>query len=286
MKREPSIHISESKLAELLKPWLKPRDSLYVAKEILIEAKKYQLSNRKLLANNQKLTQKANNIDKSPLEYTMIMAKAIYNTRKRLKHKGIDIAKPGSRDWTIIKDITASALEYCEELGLTGTYDTMFARYVTAYMGILGKTGKFNLLSFRGKAEQIIAYEGAKKELLDDKNYLKTERAYKRYNYHIIKQTGEILTHYDNMPEKYKFFMEVGKASIELGVTPEIWIDAQFAELEWTKSFPEPNQLVGDKAKERMQKYMYKNKIKIKDTPDEEENQDYKNKLKNLRKLK
>lgn len=285
MKREPSIHISESNLAKILLSLDFPF-SENVAKQILERAKKYQLSGRKLLATAEKQRKRAENISKSPIEYTMIMAKAIYNIRKRFKHKGIDIARPGSRDWTIIKDITASALEYVEELGLTGTYDSMFGKYVTSYIALLGKTGKFNLLSFRGKAEQILAYDLTTKELLGDKNFEKTERAYKRYNYHIIKQTGEILTHYDKMPDKYKFFMDVGKASIELGVTPETWIDAQFSELEWTKSFPEPSQLVGDKAKERMQKYLYKNNIKIKETPQETTDKEYANKLKNLRKLK
>lgn len=289
LHREPSIHITESALTKILHGLLDDRIGAKrinpLVFDLLSEARKYQLSERKLLASNKKNTQRAENINKSPLEYTMIMAKAIYHVRKSLKHRGIDIAKPGTKDFTIIKDITASALEYVDELKLTGSYDTMFAKYIRSYMSMQGKDAKFNLLALRGKSEQIIAYDKSVHELLSDKNSDKTERAYRKYNQYIIKQTGEILTHYDKMPDKYKCFMEVANRATTIGITVEVWIDAQFSELEWTKSIPEPGQLIGPKAEERLQKYLYKNNIKLRATPDEVDNKEKINKFKNLRKL-
>ena len=45
---------------------------------------------------------------------------------------------------------------------------------------------------------------------------------------------------------------------------PSIYIKAQFASFEWRDGVPDPIQMVGDKALERLNKYLYQNNIQVK----------------------
>jgi hypothetical protein len=48
----------------------------------------------------------------------------------------------------------------------------------------------------------------------------------------------------------------------KMKLSPEQFIDAQFAAFDWKKAIPEVSQLAGEKAVERAVKYMYQNEIK------------------------
>lgn len=288
MKREPSIHISESRMQELAKKyfgdWISGRTLEYQVIQLIIDAKKYQLSNRKLLASNKKDTQKANIISKSPLEDAMIMAKVIYMIRKEMKHKGIEIAKPGSRDFTIIKTITSNALEYKEALGITGANQLVFQKYIRTFLKLVGNN-KFNLISLQGRVEQIIEFEEAQKAITSDTNKGYTDQVYESYCRLVIDKVGELLVDYKKVPKLYQCFVMVAKECRRLKVSPSVYIIAQFKGLEWRNSIPDPMQLVGPKALERLQKYLYENNLELGNNKEEKSKENIKS-LKNLKKLK
>lgn len=255
MNRQPSIHITEAKFLELIKEFNWAVNERQV--NILIQAaRKHQLSGRKLLSTNKKITQKANVIAKSPLEDAMIMAKAIYLNRSRLHHKGIEIAKPASRDFTIIKSITAHAIEFRDEFKFKNT-TAAFMAYISFYLDIIGKQGKFNLITLQNKAESIFNHYRGIIELEKDPNKKSTYTAYYWYRENVVKAIGEMLTDYTKIPDKYKYFVQVSAECKRLKVSTNTYINAQFEGLAWTKGIPEPAQLVGDKAMERLQKYLY-----------------------------
>jgi hypothetical protein len=63
-------------------------------------------------------------------------------------------------------------------------------------------------------------------------------------------------------PTKYVYFVKIRKEADSLRIDYKIYIDAQFDGLEWANAIPDPTQMVGVKAIDRLMKYCYKNDIK------------------------
>ena len=63
-------------------------------------------------------------------------------------------------------------------------------------------------------------------------------------------------------PEKLIHFLRLKTFLDERGWDPMKFIDAQFESLAWCNGLPEPSQMYNDKAIERYNKYLYKNKNK------------------------
>ena len=288
--REPSIHVSEANLLKVVEEIIDPRDARkmgldleYLVNQILIRGRKYSLSRRKILVSNKKQQKQAENVVKSELQYNIIMAKIIYLLRKQKRHKGIEMIKASNkRDWTILKIITAHAIEFKEEYFEDDTYEEAFKTYISLGMERM-KT--FSLNKFPSMSASIIEGYGAMLKLKADKNTDYTERAYKKYNHHVLQNIGTIIAHYDKIPDKYRYFMEVAQACKELKITPEIYIDAQFAGLKWANGIPDPSQLVGDNANKRLQTYLFENQVQLRDV-NKESNKENVNKLKSILKNK
>ena len=287
--REPSIHVSESNLIKVLEEIIDSKDAKkmgldleYLANQILLRGRKYSLSHRKLLVTNKKQQKAAENVVKSELQYNIMMANIIYLLRKTKRHKGIEIIKAtNKRDWSILKVITAHALEFSEEY-FEGNHKEAFKTYITLGME---RMKSFSLNKFPSMSASIIEGYGAMLKLKDDKNSDYTERAYKKYNYHVLNNIGTILVHYDKIPDKYKFFMEVAEKCKELKIAPEIYIDAQFDGLKWANGIPDPSQLIGDNANKRLQTYLFENQVQIRDA-NKENNQKNVSALKSILKKK
>lgn len=280
LHREPSIHITSTNLKLILgKVGVKLNDTQVI--DILIHARKYQLSNRKLLAKNEGQIKKTNNIVKSSMENSTLMAKVIYYTRKRMKHRGIELLTPGHKDFSLVKSITKNALEYHEVFNSTERVEDAFNTYIK--LGVKPDE-KFSLMKLQYAHVKIMEYADATLEVTLDDNTVLTNIAYRLYTQMVIKQVGSLLTDYKNDPTKFKYFVQVAKECKRLKIRPEDYIKAQFDGLAWTNGIPEPYQLVGDKAQERLQKYLYQNQIQLGSV--KENNQKNINKLKGLRKLK
>lgn len=280
MRREASIHITESALKGILKKTItgKVKDFDLLVNQILIRAKEYSLSNRSLLATTQKQRKQGDKIKQSSLQDAMTMAKAIFLVRKTLKHRGIEMSKAGSRDWPFIKTISCNANEYCEY----HKGDTKDGAYTTYVRYACKKMAKFSLPKLQSMHQSIMEELEALEKLdaYPDKKLI--ERAYKAYNQFIIKNVGSILTDYSKMPDKYIYFLEVVELTKKFKITPEVYIESQFEGLAWRNGIPDPAQLTGDKAQERLQKYLYENKVRIGDGGSEEKISKFKS-LKNLK---
>ena len=72
-----------------------------------------------------------------------LLAQLIYATRKRMKHRGISPTEVGSKEWGVLKEITAHALDFANEFNLQRRYG--FLKYVEV---ALAKMKKFNLNKF------------------------------------------------------------------------------------------------------------------------------------------
>jgi hypothetical protein len=271
--RNPSINITESNLILVLEKVLvknvhKAFDIEKLAKRILCLSKPYSITNRKILLDNNHLEKKITKLNASNRNDADLFANLLLNTRRKLRHRGIQQIKPNTKDWLLIKDITGQANQFCEEFDLEKR-----SGYLEYIETALSKMNKFSLIKFPNMLSGIIECYAAKAELLNDPTPSTTEAIHNLYQRMITEKTG-LPTDYTKNPEKYLYFLKVKELSEKIGIKPSIYIKAQFASFEWRDGIPDPIQLVGDKALERLNKYLYSNNIQVKNRNNKKVNWD------------
>lgn len=271
VKRIPSIHIREDHLKKFLMEYYDYADNIEdevneMVDHIMSRGSKVALEGRTVKITNQNIAKKVfNKITNDKTDITLL-SQIIYSVRKQLKHKGIKPINNNSTEWTQLKRLTKIVNEYCSDFELEKREG--YIEYV--------KAGLSKIKSYRGyitklydMSESISNERDANQYQSEDDNKTLTRKIYEHYREKVIKVTG-INPQYDSVPIKYNNFIEVRKAVEKLKVTYVDYIDAQFDQLEWTGSYPEPEQLVNDKAIDRLNKYLYLQKKKP-DTKKEKE---------------
>lgn len=252
MKRDPSVHIKFSTLVEILDGLLPSGvDTIGIAKMILVTARPKSVSNRLIVVSSGQVEKKVKAITKASQSQANLMAKVIHHTRRQLKHVGVRLIEPTSRDWAIVKTITELANQFCDEFGLKNSVG------YSLFMSIgISKMSKFNLPKLTAMYESICETYAAMREIEADPTPSETESAHAYYRIKVAEKTGIINT-YKNMPEKYVYFIRVKELAKSLGISYKEYIDSQFAMMEYRGALPDPYQLIGDKAKARLNKYLF-----------------------------
>lgn len=250
MTREPSIHITKSDLRKVLKT-LGIKEEYFVI-EIMKRSKTYSLNSRNVVVTNDKLEKKVNKIVQSSRKDADLFAQLVYAIRKSKKHRGISHMKPGSKDWDILKEVAASALDFCNEFDLKRRDG--FIEYIKIGMD---KMKKFSLLKFKALNENISESYEAKLEINKDPEPDITESMYKVFFQTIMEETG-IPDESRDIPERYVWFVRAKEEAKKMDIDPILYIEAQFAGLDFANSIPHPTQLVGMKARDRVMRYAYK----------------------------
>jgi len=259
MQRQPSLHISESNLVKVL---LKldvcsnEQESKQLAYQILRAGKKYTITSRKIHVKTKKVEKKAAKLIMSSSDDATNFSKILHLMRKKARHRGINIIKPASRDWGMVKEVTKLALDFCIDFDLSK--ESGFKMYVE--LG-LAKMKKFSLMKFNNSHQSICEEYSALLEIKRDSYPEQTLMVCRIYNQRLLEKSG-IDTDYSKIPDKYIYFIEVVKLCKELKVKPKDYILAQFEGLEWASGIPDPMQLVGDKAIQRLNKYLVSHNIK------------------------
>ena len=257
MGREPSIHISEAKLVKVLKSLnvyivaITPKE---LAQQILKRSRTYSLTNRVLLAKNQKIKKKGEKILMSGIKDASSFAKLVQLIRKQKKHKGINIVKVGSRDWSFVKEVTKLAIDFCKDFGLGGNIG--FKRYIE--IG-LNKMKKFSWMKFNNLHQSICIEYEALIEIEEDETPKQSAQVCKIYQ-NILMEGSGIAHDYNSIPEKYVYFVKVKDEANKLKVSFYDYVKAQFFALEYINGIPDPSQMIGDKAISRVQAYLIKHK--------------------------
>lgn len=101
-------------------------------------------------------------------------------------------------------------------------------------------------------------------EIAGDKYPEKTKAIYSHYLKRVHEKIGWSGNSYKDDPTKYVYFVKVRKEADSMRLPFATYIDAQFKGLEWANAIPDPGQLVGLKAVERLMKYCYENDITVK----------------------
>lgn len=277
--RIASIHINEKQLIEVLATIESKYDIQinakldYLAGLIVEEAKSYSLVNRSIQVTNAKLKRDTDKVQMAGRDSTAIFVGVIHLLRRQMKHRGLILPKPGSPEWLNYKEVTSLATEFCNEFGFSQKEG--FKKY--AEIGI-SKIQNFSIFKFKNLHEAIFKEYDATAKIGNDRNAKLTFQAHNYYTKLVQERIG-FCQGYSKDPVKYACFIDAVKTAIEFGIDPRTYIKAQFAGFDWRSGIPDPLQLNGVKAIERLQSYCFEQGIKL-----GKENQDKKinfNKIKN-----
>lgn len=265
MYREPSLHITEKDLIKLLEEVIEvPKGSpikpnyTSLAKDLCIYGRKYQITKRKILATNEKDRKRTRTLVKSSSEDAYLFCQLLVTIRKRLKHRGINIIKEGSREWVSIKETTKLAVDFCNDFNLDKR--TGFTQYIEI---ALSKMNKFSLNRFNSFHQSICEHYESVHQTIKDPTPKLTSQVHLYYQKVVNEKVG-FSEDFSKTPDKYIYFIQVVSECKKLKVDYKTYIDAQFEGLAWCNGIPEPPQLVGDKARGRLRSYLSKNQIKAK----------------------
>lgn len=254
-KRSPSIHITKSQFEEILNTL---EIDNFPVEAFFVIARKEAINHRAVLVSNNKNTKRVNNILLASKGDAALVADILYATRIKLKHRGVrKINESNSREWANCKKLAEICNTFCEDFKL----DTRegFIKYI--------ETGLKRMTDYRNVMQRLLSMQENITNQIDAELELQhsdlelTKEIHDYFIGKIAKATG-IYESYENKPEKYVHFAKVGEFLKEEGWDYKTFIDAQFESLAWCNGLPDIAQMYTDKAIERYNKYLYKNKNK------------------------
>ena len=262
--REPSIHITISKLQELLGKHfpVSVKELNKVTKAIATEARRYAIDTRSIQTLTQKVEKAVSSRTKSNFGDANLLADIIYSARVKLKHIGVTKIKQSDPQWAQVKQLVPTANEFCERYALD--YREGYIQFVTTGLKLLSKSKKPNYnfcASWMNQRVDYILSMYEAEHLMDNDEHLQySQEVCNIYTEEILARTG-ISERYTQDPLQFVNFIKARELADELGVDYETFIMAQFAALDFCKGIPRPEDLHSDKAKTRVIAYMSKHNI-------------------------
>ena len=255
-KRSPSIHITKSQFEEILNTL---EVDNFPVEAFFVIARKEAINHRAVLVSNHKNTKKVSNILLASKGDAALVADILYATRIKLKHRGVrKINESNSREWANCKKLAEVCNTFCEDF----KFDTRegFIKYI--------ETGLKRMTDYRNVMQRLLSMQEnitnqveAELELKGDKDPGFTKDIHDEFIKRVASVTG-IYESYEHQPEKYVHFLRIHNLMDEKDWNVFQFLDAQFEALAWCNGLPEPSQMYNDKAIERYNKYLYKNKDK------------------------
>lgn len=276
--RDPSIHIKESDLKKILSKHLE-HGYKDLAKIITKEAKQYSCEQRVVQVSTQYLEKKTKKILTSSKMDANLVSEIIHKIRLKNKHRGVKRIQEDSKEWGQVKELAKVCNQFSEEFDLEKREG--YIKYIKYGMKKISSTRQIvtKLINMQESISQEFEFIH---DISEDENPRETREIHDLYVDLIFKKTGLHEPLIDK-PQKYVNFIKVRKLTDELDLPYDLYIESQFQGLEWTDNYPEPTQLVSEKARERLNKYLYKNKVKLNKKEKESTTDNYINFLKNLR---
>jgi len=258
--REPSIHITKSKLAEILESF-QIKDSEKLSELILKRAVNYSLNNRVVVISNEKTKRDMTRVIKASEGDTQMLNNLIFLIRKnKLNHKGLTKIKPSNlSQWSVLKNLTQVCLDFCNDFDFSKKQG--FSKYLE--IGLPKISSSRNLINKLVQMQESITLIYESMLIIEnDEKPGETLEIHKYYTSKIESNTG-LYNSYVKDPIVYKCFVGVRHIIDRYNVPYKIYIDAQFVGLSFTESIATPYQLITEKAIDRLNSYLYKNKLKI-----------------------
>lgn len=248
--RDPSMHVKESDLVEALRKLGQTGLSI---EQLMRALKRKACNNRSVTITNDKLDKKVTKLLKSRADDVHIFNNMLFMVRKSHRHFGFKKVIENTRDWGLLKEITGLALDFTNEFELERKEG--FKNYCDI---AISKMNKFSYPKLKSMYESICHIYHNKKLIAEDDTPHLTKSIHDFYVKMIVKQTGNPVD-YHSQPESYYHFITVKNLVVQKKLKYEEYIRAQFAGLDWINGIPHPAQLIGDKANERLSRYLYEN---------------------------
>lgn len=262
--KEPSLHIGKSKLAQVLSELVEQEvincniTLNNLVDRIIAKSSKYSLMGRSITITNEKLEKRAEKLNASLKEDSVLFSNTLYLVRKKKKHVGIVLITPTHKDWPMVKMVTELANDFVNGFGFDNK-KAGYAAYIEEAMDIMGQ--KMAINRFPSLHERICDEYRSKKEAQSDTNKEITNTLCKLYNKRVLDMTG-ISEDISTKPDALSYFVKASKICHDYRVTPQTYMEAQFDGLSFANTIPYPSQLAGDKAIGRLIRYMSKMGIK------------------------
>lgn len=261
--RDPSLHITESQLSKALKHILYVEGSPIkwpynkMAKDIVNLCKTHSIASRSITITNDKLLKKTDKLKLAGRSDTSIFAQMLLYSRRKLKHRGLQLIEPGSNDWFNLKETCKLATDFCNE------FQIPIKQGYQVYLNIgLPMMKNFSIFKFKTLHASICNKYEAQLKISADNNATKTKEAHDIYLAIISEKIGYSQGYEDN-PEKYQYFVDVAADAKRYGISIKQYLRSQFDAFDWRAGVPDPAQLVGTKAGDRLQKWAFSNNIML-----------------------
>lgn len=255
--RDPSIHITRGTFERLLKDLEVP---YFPTEAFFLMARKNSVDSRAVIASNKKTNKKLDKITLASHGDANLVADLLYATRIKLKQRGVrKITESNSREWGYCKQLAGICNNFCNDFELETRAG--FITYIE--IGLSRVNSNRNLVQkLISLAESIsIRYEISQ----EVKDYLCTEAIkrgvqdiYQYYIKYIANSTG-IYESFEDDPEKYIHVCRIHELVEAKGWDYRSYINSQFEALSFCNGVPSLENMYGDKAIERFNKYLYKN---------------------------
>ena len=263
-RKEPSIHIGKEKLLLVVEKLIKQgvitikTNKENLASQILKLASPYSLSNRAVVMSTKKIEEKAEKLTKVSKDKAVLFSSILYKVRRQFKHKGITLVTSTSKEWSTLKQIADNAQDFVEDFELNQREG--YIEYCTL---AIKNMSTYSLNKFLPMHAKICSEYEAKVILDNDRHKDITDLLCQIYNKQVLDQTG-ILDDIGKRVGARVYFVKAAEYIADIKVKPEVYMEAQFDGLSFTGSIPLPSQFVGDKAVERLYRYMKKNSVTVK----------------------
>lgn len=262
--REPSIHISKSVFMQIIEERginLTQDDINHIFRV----ARGYALSSRSVLkGNNQKNRKKLNAISQSYMGDAQLLADIIYATRIKMHHMGVTKIKQNDPQWSRLKEFVPRMNDFCDRFNLSKREG--YIAFVSKGLKMLQDTKKktpTHIISYLDlNFDKLINAMEAERTLQQDESPESTQEIYNIYCNHILDMTG-IPVNYRSNTEEYIHFYNAKLLADSLGIDYETYINAQFDALSFCNGIPKIQDLSGEKAQQRLLKYMSENKLTL-----------------------
>lgn len=260
MTREPSIHITLSQFENLV-------ESLGIKMDVQAFFKKARpnsITSRTVLKGNNRKNRKAlDKLQKSSMGDASLLADIIYAERIKRKHVGVTKTNQGSAEWLTLKNLAARLNDFNDHFGykMREGYIKYVTLGLTKYCSLKGR--KLPLVRFLdSKYDLLLEEHNAIKELEQDDSPQETLQLYQLFTSLVLEKTGISNSYRDN-PLEYLNFLYARKLADKLGADYELFLEAQFDALAFFGGIPKLQDLYGEKAQERLTKYISRNGINL-----------------------
>jgi hypothetical protein len=268
--REPSLHIKRTDLKKIIAAFFESNEigihpSLLV-NHLLSSGVNYRITNRNILDTPKKFRKRTESLklaSQQDVAYFIKIVKTISHRDNRFR--GLGLFLDGTKEYTLARECTALCNQFCETFKL-GKKDG-YKEYIRIGMQLMNS---FSLSALIGKARFINLRYEAEQIIEDDEHPKSTKFAYKYYVDFIYEKTGNIINYVDE-PDKYRYFVDIVDTADRLGLAPVSYVKAQFEALEWRGGIPEPQQMVGSRAENKVIKWMAEHGVKKQDISNDDE---------------